>query len=476
MNERFTATPMTRAIYRFLTVLFLVLEATLTAFSSFAFSYALYLDENTWIWLIVYVACLVGILALDWVCQMLYHRVYEDLIASFQDRVFDVQLGRRELLTEGNGEKLFSFATNDMSILRNQFFPSLYSLTKSLLNLIASLVAMSIFNVWFGLGFLIGALILFPVLWAVNRSLGGVYSRLNQVESEWYSKVDDYSAGYREFRHVSREDLLVEAFERREERFISESKRLKRKANALTFSGTILSELIICGLIGLSVYLGLIGEIDLPVILALLQLLLMATSYVDTSVQRFSEILKAKPIFRKMKELCISDREEIAIEDLDIEEVSFIGADGKRLFAPVSFSVKRGEKVLLEGSNGSGKTVLLTAMAGAAVLPRKGEILSEGEPLPESFIPQGLSYYCGRDIYLEGEASLGQKQFEVLREALDSADQLLILDEAFADLDSERREEALRMVEESDKAIIFVDHSRSGFHPSSTVRLEAEHE
>lgn len=467
---------MTRTIYRILTALLLVLEAALSAFSSFAFSYALNLDGNTWIWLIVYVVCLVGITALDWGCQMLYHRVYENLISSFENRVFDVQLGRRELLSDGNGDKLFSFATNDMNTLRNQFFPSLFALVRALLNLIASLIAMAIFNVWFGFGFLIGALILFPVLWLVNRALSGVYSRLNRVESEWYSKVDDYSSGYKEFRHVSRENLLIEAFEKKEKRFISESRKLKRKANALTFSGTLLSELLICGLIGLSVYLGLTGEIGLPVILALLQLLLMATNCVDTSVQRFSEILKANPIFQKMRELSVSDRKEMPVEDLDTREVSFTGADGKQLFSPVSFTLNRGDKILIEGPNGSGKTVLLTAIAGAPALPRGGEILSGENPLPENFIPQGLSYYCGKDIYLEGKDSLGQKQFEVTREALNSDDRIVILDEAFTDLDSEKRAEVLRMVEKSEKAMILVDHRSSEFHPTSTVRLEVEHE
>lgn len=63
---------------------------------------------------------------------------------------------------------------------------------------------------------------------------------------------------------------------------------------------------------------------------------------------------------------------------LKVEGVSKIFFDGTRALQNVSFSVSKGEFVLIAGSNGSGKTVLMNLIAGLDE-PSEGSITLQGE-------------------------------------------------------------------------------------------------
>src|SRR5438270_5980099 len=82
----------------------------------------------------------------------------------------------------------------------------------------------------------------------------------------------------------------------------------------------------------------------------------------------------------------------------------------------VDLKVESGELVSLIGPNGAGKTTTLHAIAG--VLPRQGEVLLDGEPLPASavdvvrhgvaLVPQGRKVFptmsVEENLYLGGYA------------------------------------------------------------------------
>ena len=73
---------------------------------------------------------------------------------------------------------------------------------------------------------------------------------------------------------------------------------------------------------------------------------------------------------------------------LECKEVSlFYGK--KQIFQPVSFSVKRGERVALQGRNGTGKSSLLKWLAGEDI-PLTGQI-QKGSRLKISYVCQNTS-------------------------------------------------------------------------------------
>ncbi|MFJ4445501.1 ATP-binding cassette domain-containing protein [Pseudomonas sp. NPDC089422] len=71
------------------------------------------------------------------------------------------------------------------------------------------------------------------------------------------------------------------------------------------------------------------------------------------------------------------------------------------LLAPTDFSLRAGERTALIGASGSGKSVLLRALA-LLDAPSSGEVLWLGEPVPPSRIPHFRSRAC----YLTQRAAL----------------------------------------------------------------------
>ncbi len=181
---------------------------------------------------------------------------------------------------------------------------------------------------------------------------------------------------------------------------------------------------------------------------------------------------------------------------------------GVKALNDVSFTIDRGEFVLLLGPNGSGKTTLLRCMVG--LLSFQGEILIDGMDVRgESrrvrrivgYLPQNLSLYndmtCyqvldffsnlrGVDIVLEdvleplglmdkadtkiGELSGGMRQKLGLTIALLGDPEILLLDEPFNNMDAEGRAEAIKLLlnlRERGKTIIVSTHTISGLLPIS---------
>lgn len=67
---------------------------------------------------------------------------------------------------------------------------------------------------------------------------------------------------------------------------------------------------------------------------------------------------------------------------------------GREVCAPVSFEIKRGERIAIEGRNGSGKSSLLKILCGEEI-EFKGAV-NKGSNLVISYVPQDTSKLCGK--------------------------------------------------------------------------------
>ena len=77
---------------------------------------------------------------------------------------------------------------------------------------------------------------------------------------------------------------------------------------------------------------------------------------------------------------------------LEIKNVSFRYGDGPWILKDISFNVAKGERVVLLGPSGYGKSTLAKIIAGF-LKPQQGEVLWESKPLPETgFCPVQLAY------------------------------------------------------------------------------------
>ncbi len=160
---------------------------------------------------------------------------------------------------------------------------------------------------------------------------------------------------------------------------------------------------------------------------------------------------------------------------------------GKRVFDPVTFQVQRGDRIVLDGKNGSGKSSLLKLLTGQQI-EYTGR-LSVGSGLVISYVPQDTSYLTGtlselaershidesllkavlRKMDFErvqfekdmAEFSEGQKKKALIAKSLCERAHLYIWDEPLNFIDVYSRMQIERLIQAFAPTMIFVEHDRA---------------
>lgn len=101
----------------------------------------------------------------------------------------------------------------------------------------------------------------------------------------------------------------------------------------------------------------------------------------------------------------------VSVSDLQISY------GGKAVFAPVSFTVRQGERVALEGGNGTGKSSLLKLLTGEH-LEHTGS-LSVGSGLVISYVPQDTAHLRGNLSDFAEESRIDEALFKAILRKMD---------------------------------------------------------
>ena len=97
---------------------------------------------------------------------------------------------------------------------------------------------------------------------------------------------------------------------------------------------------------------------------------------------------------------------------LILQSISYIHANGDRLFSDINLAINTREKIALIGNNGSGKSTLLKLLAGS-LLPSQGIITTASTPY---YLPQVV----GQFNHLTVAEALGiSGKLHALKEILD---------------------------------------------------------
>lgn len=94
--------------------------------------------------------------------------------------------------------------------------------------------------------------------------------------------------------------------------------------------------------------------------------------------------------------------------------------DGKAVCPPVSFSVMQGDRIVLDGKNGSGKSSLLRLLAdkSSTALSYTGDI-SAASGLVISYVPQDTSHLCGVLSDYASECKVDETLFKTILRKMD---------------------------------------------------------
>lgn len=161
--------------------------------------------------------------------------------------------------------------------------------------------------------------------------------------------------------------------------------------------------------------------------------------------------------------------------------------DGKTVCAPVSFTIRQGERIALDGKNGSGKSSLIKLLEGEAI--EHSGTVSIGSGLVISYVPQDTSHLQGtlsdfarknrideslfkailrktgfermqfeKDI---ADFSGGQKKKVLIAKSLCEQAHLYVWDEPLNFIDIYSRMQIEQLIKEFSPAMLFAEHDRA---------------
>lgn len=161
--------------------------------------------------------------------------------------------------------------------------------------------------------------------------------------------------------------------------------------------------------------------------------------------------------------------------------------DGREVMRPVSFSIKRGDRIAIEGKNGSGKSSLLKLLCGQNI-EHSGDI-KIGSNLVISYVPQDTSFLCGtlKGLAVESkideslfksilqkmgfdkrqfdkdisEFSGGQKKKTLIAKSLCESAHLYVWDEPLNFIDVFSRIQIEELLTEFKPTMVFVEHDKA---------------
>lgn len=201
------------------------------------------------------------------------------------------------------------------------------------------------------------------------------------------------------------------------------------------------------------------------------------------AIEQKSGLLKNTETAEKLKLLPLVYRSENLVSFSD----TVIKYDGKAVCGPISFDVKRGDRIALDGKNGSGKSSILKLLIGENIEYEGNFTCSSG--LVISYVPQDASYLNGSLQTLAKECridetlfktvlrkmgferqqfekdmrdfSAGQKKKVLLAKSLCERAHLYVWDEPLNFIDIYSRMQIEQLIKEFSPTMVFVEHDKA---------------
>lgn len=133
----------------------------------------------------------------------------------------------------------------------------------------------------------------------------------------------------------------------------------------------------------------------------------------QTAIEEKSTLLKNKETAESLKLTPLSYRSDTLLHVSDVA----VRYDGCDVCSPISFKVRRGDRIALQGRNGSGKSSLLKLLAGYPI-EHTGDV-SVGSGLVISYIPQDTSHLKGNLSDFARENRIDESLFKTVLRKLD---------------------------------------------------------
>ncbi len=308
-----------------------------------------------------------------------------------------------------SGDLLSRFNT-DVNTVANVHVGLLPSLVATLSQLLAIIIALYLLQPIFTLLIICAGVLMFLITYVIRKISAKLHKKVREKDGALNSVISE----------VSKNALVVKSFNAEEHvsnnvnTQLNGLKRFKLNQRYFTASVSSLTGLLFTAFYAVTVIYGGVSIIngaegvDFGVIVAMLQLILQirsplgsisgyVTAYAEmgVSLDRLYEIIPTEPATEKIS----VDKD--GFSKIDFNNVSF-GYDNEYVVKSTTFTVNKGDKVLIKGPSGIGKSTLVKLLLGV-YLPSEGAVtINDGnENLiynvkgAFSFVPQGNTLFSG---------------------------------------------------------------------------------
>lgn len=442
----------------------------------------------------------------QWCVKISKISIIQSKIMNLKNRIFDNVFNGTIQEVKENKNIIFSLLLNDIKILENDYYPTLFSIIEQIAKLGIGLYMIITRNATLGLFLVIG--FLFPMLIPklFNKAVKEKSLLYSEMNENYTNGLDEAFRGVETIKHYNVEKLI-----KKEQ--CNNTNNLRKAYIKLNF----LKETSLTLIWGMSVTVMILGLFygaslvlnDVLTIGAVMAVLQMANSVSEPIVNisnNLNALQSTKPIKEKIWSYINIDENSICKiskynfeKEIELKKICLkIGS--KIILDNISFKVSKGDKILVLGGNGAGKSSLLKVISGE-ITPTGGEILFDGKSSSMSgnntnisFISQNYFVFddslknnitlnesfekeevdrtiseCELEEVLKekGNSKLGkdgntlsggQKQRIEIARAIIRNREILIMDEAFSAIDNDSFIRLEKMLLKTDKTIFAISH------------------
>lgn len=369
-----------------LAILFSIIAGLQMPFNTMTYSFIFYLiDKKQVSWIIPSIAVIIAGYALFSVFGYLQNVIINKNVYTINLKLKETYLTSQMTNVTADDNDFessnLSFFMNDLKLLEDNYWRQLFSLLESIVMTIGTLAYALYSNVSITLVFLA-----FMVLPSVAPKL---FSKSIQTRtSKWSKSNQTLSATVQNLLHGS---LLLKrykettAFSDRLNKSVSDMEGSNANMkNQISLSNNVIGFLFdICSYlpIGLGIYFAITGRMTVAQFVAVQYSSAWILNGFNSMITGWNTINSTKEIRQKIEGLSQPNepiQDKVAeVDDLSLEDVAF-NYEKKNVFQHVSLLIHRGEKILIGGKSGIGKSTLIR-MILKELKPAAGKILIDNQ-------------------------------------------------------------------------------------------------
>lgn len=275
-------------------------------------------------------------------------------------------------------ENHLSLLLNDLKILENDYFKTIFEIGTNIFILIISTLMILSKNVKLGLILIIGTFI--PIIFTNRISrpivlLSSLWENAYQNYTKFISQMIDGIVTIQNYNvqpvMMNRHNLYAKEVGIRFIKLNVSREMLNNISVGLTFAITISSQLY-------GIYLVSIQELTIGEILAIIQLSNSVTFPLMNILENYTKLRSTTNIQKRINDFISSDIEETYdiipfCHFIECHNVSY-EVNHQQILNNIDLKIHKGEKILILGKNGSGKSTLFHILQGR-IKPTHGEVM-----------------------------------------------------------------------------------------------------